>query len=558
MQLRSLTAKLRARAGEEHGMTMLLALFVLVITTLILGGTFMAVLNDTGLSRNSLDQKRAYAAAQAGIQAYNYQLNQNESYWQTCTPLGNTGATGFNGTNGNGFVTVPGSTDAGGGSESYFVKPLAATTAPSTDDKCDAANPLATMIEGSASGIASGSFRISSIGRSGNVSRTIIAQYKPPSFLDYVYYTDYETLDPAAIAGDPSDCERHYKDNPGRGSDCGGPINFITGDSINGPLHSEDWLSICGSPVFGRTSADRIEAPGYTNESGSGCANTPDMVGTYNSSAPSITPPPDNSQLLQVTQSAYHFTGRTTIVLNDSTEPNTLTVTNAADNYVNQSLPWPSNGVVYVSTASSGCPITYTPYDSDYTDDTNCGNVYVSGSYSDSLTIASDNDVIIDGSITTPVDSNGVPTTNALLGLIANDFVRIYHPLINGSADTANGCSVTTGSGQHQTTTTATNDTANDLNNPVIYAAILAVNHSFIVDNYNCGDTLNTLKVYGAIAQLFRGPVGTGGSSGATSGYAKSYNYDDRLANEEPPYFLDPVSAQWYVSRETECDGSSC
>ena len=75
------------------------------------------------------------------------------------------------------------------------------------------------------------------------------------------------------------------------------------------------------------------------------------------------------------------------------------------------------------------------------------------------------------------------------------------------------------------------------------------------VDNYDCGDQLGTLHVYGAIAQLFRGPVGTIGNSG----YLKDYRYDDRLATTEPPYFLNPVSAHWSVSRETECDvAASC
>jgi hypothetical protein len=100
------------------------------------------------------------------------------------------------------------------------------------------------------------------------------------------------------------------------------------------------------------------------------------------------------------------------------------------------------------------------------------------------------------------------------------------------------------------------NDTGS-LTNPTIYAAILAVNHSFIVDNYDCGNQLGTLHVYGAIAQLYRGPVGTGGGGG--TGYLKDYNYDDRLATTEPPYFLNPVSAHWFVSRQTECDvAASC
>ncbi|HEY7966571.1 MAG TPA: hypothetical protein VID68_06050 [Solirubrobacteraceae bacterium] len=538
MQLKSLTRRFAARLLEERGMTMMLALFTLTITTLTLGGTYMAVLNDSHLSRNDLDQKRAYAAAQAGIQAYNYQLNQNENYWQTCATLGSSASP----------ITVPGSTDAGGGTETYYVTPMVASTAPSNDNHCDTANALATMVEGSAAGTASGSFRIKSTGTSGNpaVSRTIIAQYKPPSFLDFVYYTDFETLDPVVIPGDPGDCAVHY---PNRGGDCGSGINFITGDSINGPLHSEDTISICGSPVFGRTAADAIEAPAYTNETGGNCSNSPTMIGTYNASATSITPPPDNSALLTVTQSAYHFTGKTTIVLNGST----MNVTNTAAGDNNTSVAWPSNGVIYVSTASGGCGVTYTPFNPSYSTDTNCGNVYVSGNYSQSLTIASDNDIVINGSITTPVNGSGVPTGNALLGLIANDFVRIYHPVTGTRGNTNGDCN---GSGQ----TNVSNDTTNSLYNPKIYAAILAVNHSFIVDNYDCGDespALGVLYVYGAIAQLFRGTVGKGGSGGASEGYTKSYNYDDRLASEEPPYFLDPVSAQWFVSRETECDSAS-
>ena len=42
--------------------------------------------------------------------------------------------------------------------------------------------------------------------------------------------------------------------------------------------------------------------------------------------------------------------------------------------------------------------------------------------------------------------------------------------------------------------TASTNGTGS-LTDPYIYAAILAVNHSFIVDNYDCGAQLGTLTV---------------------------------------------------------------
>ena len=74
-----------------------------------------------------------------------------------------------------------------------------------------------------------------------------------------------------------------------------------------------------------------------------------------------------------------------------------------------------------------------------------------------------------------------------MLGLIANNFVRIYHPCTYSS--NTNG--------------------AGSVENLSIDAAILAINHSFIVDNYDCGASLGTLNVNGAISQKYRGPVGT-------------------------------------------------
>ena len=194
-----------------------------------------------------------------------------------------------------------------------------------------------------------------------------------------------------------------------------------------------------------------------------------------------------------------------------------MTVKNFArwgdNNFHTMSLP--GNGVIYVDNVSCTGGYDRTP---DYTSEpSGCGTVYVKGTYGADMTIAAANDIIVNGNLQRADDS-------LLLGLVANNFVRVYHPV--------SGCSNATGS----------------LSNLTIHAAILALQHSFIVDNWSCGNQLGTLTVDGAIAQRFRGPVGTTGPTG----YIKNYVYNDRLRYREPPFFLDPVLSSWRISRQSE------
>ena len=81
---------------------------------------------------------------------------------------------------------------------------------------------------------------------------------------------------------------------------------------------------------------------------------------------------------------------------------------------------------------------------------------------------------------------------------------------------------------------------------------MLSTSNSVLVDNYNCGSVMGELNIYGALAQKFRGIVGVAGN---TSGYIKDYNYDERLATDEPPYFLSPLDSGWVIVRETAPTG---
>jgi hypothetical protein len=167
------------------------------------------------------------------------------------------------------------------------------------------------------------------------------------------------------------------------------------------------------------------------------------------------------------------------------------------------------------------------------------------GSYSGQLTIAAENDVIIDGNI------RRTSSSADLLGLIANNFIRVAHPVCPSNNTGCSGGTISSQTAKGQCNSgvngTASGGQPAALSNPNIDAALLAIDHSFIVDHYDCGGSLGTLTVNGAISQKFRGAVGTTGGTG----YLKDYNYDDRLRFQEPPHFFDPVQSAWHVQRET-------
>ena len=81
-----------------------------------------------------------------------------------------------------------------------------------------------------------------------------------------------------------------------------------------------------------------------------------------------------------------------------------------------------------------------------------------------------------------------------------------------------------------------------------IDAAILSLRHSILVQNWGSGTDLGQLNVFGALAQKFRGPVGTTGGTG----YDKNYVYDGRFKSLQPPYFLSPDNTPWRAMQITD------
>jgi Tfp pilus assembly protein PilX len=498
----------RSVKSEQSGFALVSVLILMLVGTLFALAAWSTSKADIKPSGRDRASKQAYAAAEAGINYYLFRLTQNNAYWSDCDQV-DTG-TAVNPVNLEGATNLRWRTIQQGSAQ-YAIELLAQNGVNPVGAWC---NPGASAT-GALLDASTGTLQIRSTGQSEGVRRSVVATLRRSGFLDYLYFTDYETQDPQVTSSGLT-CNVYRRD--GRSGSCSN-IVFAGNDVVNGPFHTNDDILTCGTPAFGRTLADSIEMSGPTGYfSGCGGTPTPNMRGTYRPGARILTLPSSNSALKDVAQPGYLFTGTTQITLNNAS----MTVTNGGTTTV-KSLSPPFNGVIYVKNGAS-CGATYSAPQT-YSEPAGCGNVYVQGTYTKSLTIGSERDIIVTGDMKR--------SGNVLAGLIANFFVRVYHPVNSSCGDTASG------------------PFGPSINSVQIDSAILSLQHSFIVDNYNCGSPRGTLTVNGAIAQQYRGPVGTGGATIST-GYVKNYNYDDRFRVANPPYFLDPVQSSWRKIRFTE------
>ncbi|MGZ8752371.1 MAG: hypothetical protein ACXW1S_05260, partial [Acidimicrobiia bacterium] len=526
--------------GNDQGFALITVLLA-TMALMALGTAAVAYgLGSQNASRRDQDWNAALAAAEAGIDDYVFRLNENSNYFQ------------FNGTtnppsDGNGafagWQAVQG--PANQSSFHYSVDTSQLTT--------------------------QGTLTITSSGRSGarNVTRTVQSVLRRRSFIDYLYFTDFETIDPATYPNNSSsatanwaqmNCSQHWADGRPEGSNQCVPINFISADTLNGPVHTNDALLICGTPHFnGKTTSSWNHTPRWRGN-GSCSGNGPIVANAGDPAyATPLTMPPSNAALkAEVIAGAGGclYTGPTSIRLNAA---GTMTVDSPFSKNTNNGCPvntWngsggrpaavtgplPSNGVVYVqSVPSSSSDVNYTsgcPYSVRFSSGSptqplrahplgyrvnndqassgyGCrdGDVFLSGNLRGQLTIASENNVNAVGNVTY---QGGLSGTD-LLGLIANNYVQVYHPVSCTSGGTGSGCNITTPAG------------GGSLSNARIDAAILSLAHSFRVQNWSAGAPLGTLTINGAIAQRYRGAVGTNSGGSVASGYAKAYTYDNRL-----------------------------
>lgn len=577
-----------ARRGErrDEGAALIMVLGAMTVAMLIVSVALNYGLQTSRHAKHSNAWYQAFAAAQAGVDDYLARLNQQDTYWQVvdCDNQALQGATtrtnscGWTAGTEPGWLPVPGSTDA----EFHYDVDV-----------------TSTHVDGTIDLVATG--RIT--GTEQDSTRTLQVTLRRGGFGEFLYYTVYETKDPADYP-DPSDkidCARYAWGNPKRpGSSTCTTIAFAGGDSINGPLHTNDTMLIRDTsgkgPRFKGTVTTSLpacrDAKGpsqaykcYTSEStvhptfDKGIAyreevEIPESIGDLRQYVTAgLDPEPPLGCL---------YTGPTRIQFlpQVGTSPATMKVWSRWSKSLNpgcgnpnsswpQTVNVPQNNLIMVQDvpvgqpqpSSGACPArsidatgtwnatgsTTTngtlPQSGDYNQrsnpDADCryGTLYLDGTLKGRVTISADNNIVIVGNVTYQGGQNG---TDAL-GLVASNSVQIYHPVttVCTREDWRDNC-IRWGPGSNMNRPSPWSST---FRNPVLQAAILTLQHSFEVQEYDVGSGLGNLTIFGSIAQRFRGAVGT--SSG--SGYLKDYNYDSRLRYAPPPYFLDPVRSSWGV-----------
>jgi len=565
---------------------MMTAIAVFASVALTYATQTLAVVDRSG------DNQQALSAAEAGVADYLARLNKDENYWRApdCANQALKGpeASGCAKASAPGWLPVPDEP------RSKFHYDVGTTTTYSR-----------------------GTIVLTSTGKTGKSTRTVQVNLRRGGFGEFLYYTDYETVDPANevvyynTTNAQKECPRYAWANPTRppaqvvsGDSLrrvkGCPdINFTAGDVIKGPLHSNDTIVMTGTPTFegsvttSRPSCRAVDgvAPPVTscydvNGSASpkfvrGIAyrdrielndSITDLRKYVTPGSPELRGPagclytgPTRIRFLPTTGSApaqMRVWSNWTEAAQLNPGCGTTSTLRSADGAL---LDVPDERLIYVQDKPSGqknpstdaCKASGAIGDklpanpgnnlyegTMYLAESDCtfGTAYVEGTLKGRVTLTTDNNIIVTGDL----KYAGGETGTDALGLIAKNSVQVYHPMKVNCTNSS--CSQYTVS-EIPLPSGTSRPSGSKFTNPQIYAAIQTLQHSFGVQVYSEGTNLGTLKVFGTIAQRYRGPVGqtrTENNQTTITGYsAKNYVYDTRLRYAPPPYFLDPVRSGW-------------
>ena len=264
-------------------------------------------------------------------------------------------------------------------------------------------------------------------------------------------------------------------------------VYFVTGDTIWGPLHTQDYLNVSGSPVFNGKVTTLKGIKKYNRW------DTPIFNGGYQQGVSLKIPPTSVSTLeTNANNGGFTFTNHDTVYLTFANDSVRYKYTYNGTQTTAKTSTLAPNGTIFADNAVLRIQGTVQ------------GQVTVGASSSSS---SGKGTVYLDGNIVYKTDPVTNPNSTDLLGIVAQNNVYVTH-------NTANNDGIT------------------------IDAAIFAQNGGFGAQDYDSWYTDGSyIHLLGGITQKNRLAVGTFGGWYGMTGFYKDYRYDNRFMSVAPPNY---------------------
>jgi Tfp pilus assembly protein PilX len=242
--MRTPSARVGAFIRDERGIALLVVIGIAMVMLILVGTGLTVAANGLRKTDREQDWNGALDAAFAGVEEYQSRLASDTSYYV----YGDKTAPFSVATNSTKLTLPTGAaTNPAFGVGTAGTWALVPNSSPAASFRYEVDNSKYTT---------TGSVRIRSTGRVGEVTRSIVADLKQSGFIDFLYFTDYEVQDPQ-LTGQTT-CEVHIWEN--RPGSCTS-IQFASGDVLQGPVHSNDTLTICGSTFNSTVTTSNPKTP---------------------------------------------------------------------------------------------------------------------------------------------------------------------------------------------------------------------------------------------------------------------------------------------------------
>jgi hypothetical protein len=296
---RGIVRRIKLAGDSERGVVLPVVIGLGLAMLMLVAVGMSSAASGTIKTNNDEDIKGAISAAYAGVQEYQSRLALDSTYYKFGNPTAPFSLSSASG------LTLPTGTNY---NPAFDATPSGATppgkwaeipNPDSTDPNTHTGSFFRYEVDNS-DYAAKGVIRLLATGKVGNVTESVVASLKQTGFLDFLYFTDYETTDPIFYPpGFTTNCAVYLRD--GRDTNNCTVIQFGPSDVLGGPVHSNDTLIICGSTFTGTVTTSNTTTPLYQDN---GCGApvfknadgvTPNPTGAVAYEAPTVIPPTNSN-----------------------------------------------------------------------------------------------------------------------------------------------------------------------------------------------------------------------------------------------------------------------